>query len=153
MFFLPSYTGFLSPKSWGLKCCTMYSTTSLQVSTQKQNGISSNTTEGDGAVSVTRLAWSGGGSPPPGEYWSSRMQLLCAIFHGHTKREAVRWGMPFNAWLPWPSFNHGGVTFYWKGKVKGPDLCGPSLNLCLAPLKQETDILTLWGGTFSCDFQ
>lgn len=35
MFFLPSYTGFLSPKSWGLKCCTMYSTTSLLETTNR----------------------------------------------------------------------------------------------------------------------
>lgn len=46
--------------------------------------------------------------------------------------------MPFNAWLPWPSFNHGGVaTFHWKEKVKGPNLFRRSLNLCLKPLKRD----------------
>lgn len=76
------------------------------------------------------------------------MQLVGTIFHGHKvyertkKREAVRWGLPFNTWLPLPSFNHGGATYHWKGKVKGPDLCGPSLNLCLPPLKQKQPILS-----------
>lgn len=148
MFFLPSYTGFLSPKSWGLKCCTMYSTTSLQVATQKQNGIRTTETGGDqlNMSPIRNSFWLGEGSPWE-EYWSCRMQLV-GTFHGHKvyertkKREAVRWGMPFNAWLPWPSFNHGGATFHWKGKVKGPDLCGLSLNLCLPPLKQKQPIVS-----------
>lgn len=93
MFFLPSYTGFLSPKSWGLKCCTMYSTTSLQEEKpytdaglicirNRRRSCSDNSIhrpirifycdreEGEAVIEVI-------------EYRSSRTQLAGVIFHGH----------------------------------------------------------------------
>lgn len=112
MFFLPSYTGFLSPKSWGLKCCTMYSTTSLWRDTHthahkmrltctrnRRSPFKFNPSSDQDA-----LLWSGPGGAvlKMMEYWSGRIQLVWAIFHGHRgsgedkRSEGVCRGPPFN---------------------------------------------------------
>lgn len=147
MFFLPSYTGFLSPKSWGLKCCTMYSTTSLQEETpctdaglicirNRRRSCSDNSIhrpirifycdreEGEAVIEVI-------------EYRSSRTQLAGVIFHGHGRwRGQKEWGC--GQWGP--SFNEGclglhicvgDVGLHSKGKVKGLNLWMPFKNLCL----------------------
>lgn len=72
------------------------------------------------------------------EYWSSRMQLVGAIFHGHRgrgkdkkKSKGVGEGPPFNARCLGLHISVGDADLCWKEKVKGLNLWVPSWNLCL----------------------
>lgn len=140
MFFLPSYTGFLSPKSCGLKCCTMYSTTSLQVATQNTEKrdkyrdervcavpIKMHQLIGISKISGRRKPLLGRNIDRAGCSWAVQYFHGQKIYEKGPQKKGRLWSgrCLFNAWLPWPSFNRGGgLTFHRKGKVKEPDLLG-----------------------------
>lgn len=154
MFFLPSYTGFLSPKSWGLKCCTMYSTTSLweAAHTQTQCGINMHRQKKrmketplyqlNQSPDQDALLWSESSSQGDGILIKQDTAGGCNISWSQAERQGQKdwgceWGATLQCTVPWPSYKCGGWELALKEKVKGPDLRMPSWNLCLKPRNQK----------------